>query len=148
MFNKEDLQRFIVAQEDDYSVAFRELESGKKRSHWMWYIFPQLSGLGFSSMATHYALKNLQEAEAFLQHPVLGPRLVEITKVLLELQQRDATAIFGSPDDLKLRSSMTLFRQVSKTLPVFQAVLDKFYGGRPDAKTIALLRSAKASKEQ
>ena len=148
MSNKVDLQRFIAAQEADYKVAYRELEAGHKRSHWMWYIFPQLRGLGSSSTATYYALKNLQEAEEFLNHPVLGPRLVEITKVLLELNQHDATAIFGSPDDLKLRSSMTLFSKVPKSLPVFQLVLDKFYRGQPDAKTTNFLDADRPSIDQ
>jgi uncharacterized protein (DUF1810 family) len=141
MSNTKDLERFLTAQEQDFSLALKEIKNGRKRSHWMWYIFPQISGLGFSSTSSHYALKDLQEASAYLQHPVLGPRLIEITKMLLSSPTSDATAIFGSPDDLKLRSSMTLFSQIPGSPPVFQQVLDKYYGGQPDAKTIRLLEA-------
>lgn len=145
MPNKKHLQRFLSAQDRDYYLALEELRGGRKRSHWMWYIFPQISGLGFSSMSSYYALKDLQEAEDFLQHPVLGKRLFEITKVLLSLAEGDATAIFSSPDDLKLRSSMTLFSQVSGSSAVFQQVLDKYYAGQPDPTTIKLIEATKAS---
>lgn len=140
MSNNEGLNRFLDAQERDYSIAFEELNAGQKRSHWMWYIFPQISGLGFSSMSSYYAIKDLKEAEAYLQHPVLGRRLIEITKVLLRSAGNDAKAIFGSPDDLKFRSSMTLFSQVTGSSPVFQQVLDKFFQGVPDSKTISILK--------
>lgn len=142
MSNNEGLKRFLDAQEQDYSLALEELNAGHKRSHWMWYIFPQISGLGFSAMSSYYAIKDLKEAEAYLQHPVLGMRLIEITKVLLSSAGNDASAVFGSPDDLKLRSSMTLFSQVPGTAPVFQQVLDKFFLGVPDSKTISILNGA------
>lgn len=139
MRDNDGLQRFLSAQEGDYETARKELQAGRKRSHWMWYIFPQVSGLGFSSMSGYYGIKGLKEAEAYLQHPVLGARLLEITKVLLNISSADATAIFGSPDDLKLRSCMTLFRQVPGSSAVFQQVLDKFFSGEPDQNTLRIL---------
>ena len=147
MSNKEDLQRFLSAQERDYDLALREIKDGKKRSHWMWYIFPQISGLGFSDMSSYYALKNLKEAEAYFRHPVLGARLMEITKVLLSKTSSDATAIFGSPDDLKLRSSMTLFSRIPGISTVFQQVLDRYYDGQNDPKTISLLEPDQGSTD-
>jgi uncharacterized protein (DUF1810 family) len=147
MSNKEDLQRFLSAQERDYDLALREIKDGKKRSHWMWYIFPQISGLGFSDMSSYYALKDLKEAEAYFRHPVLGARLMEITKVLLSKTSSDATAIFGSPDDLKLRSSMTLFSRIPGIPSVFQQVLDRYYDGKIDPKTISLLEADQASTD-
>jgi len=133
------LQRFLDAQQRDYATALAEIKSGRKRSHWMWYIFPQIQGLGYSETARFYAIKDRQEAETYLQHPELGRRLVEISEALLKLPSADAHSIFGSPDDLKLKSSMTLFAAVS-TQPVFQQVLDKFYQGRRDDKTLGLLQ--------
>ena len=141
MNQENDLKRFISAQEKDYSTALSEIRAGRKRSHWMWYIFPQIQGLGFSETARFYAVKDLAEAEAFLKHPVLGSRLVQISKALLQLNSSDAHSIFGSPDDLKLKSSMTLFALVPGTDPVFQAVLDKFFKGQKDSKTLQLLGS-------
>ena len=135
-----NLQRFLDAQTGDYQTALAELKAGRKRSHWMWYIFPQIQGLGFSSMAQHYAITDAAEAAEYLKHPVLGSRLLEISKALLTLPGSNATNIMGSPDDLKLRSSMTLFGAVPGADSVFQAVLDKFFGGAPDAKTLQLLR--------
>ena len=135
-----NLQRFLDAQTGDYQTALAELKAGRKRSHWMWYIFPQIQGLGFSSMAQHYAITDAAEAAEYLKHPVLGSRLLEISKALLTLPGSNATNIMGSPDDLKLRSSMTLFGTVPGADSVFQAVLDKFFGGAPDAKTLQLLR--------
>jgi uncharacterized protein (DUF1810 family) len=135
-----DLTRFIQAQDRDYATALKEIRAGRKQSHWMWYIFPQLSGLGFSETSHYYALADLAEAKAFLAHEVLGPRLVEICEVLLALPGRDANAIFGTPDDMKLRSCMTLFARVPGAPPVFQEVLVKFFGGRSDERTIDLLR--------
>ncbi|NML63754.1 DUF1810 domain-containing protein [Hymenobacter sp. RP-2-7] len=134
-----NLQRFLDAQQRDYPTALAELRAGRKRSHWMWYIFPQLRGLGYSSTAQYYALANAREAAAYLAHPTLGPRLAEIARALLALPGSNATAIMGTPDDLKLRSSMTLFAQVPSADPVFQAVLAKFFGGAPDAQTLRLL---------
>jgi uncharacterized protein (DUF1810 family) len=134
-----NLQRFLDAQRADYPTALAELTAGRKRSHWMWYIFPQLRGLGFSDMAHRYGVANAAEAAAYLAHPVLGAQLLEISRALLALPGSNATAIMGSPDDLKLRSSMTLFAQVPGADAVFQEVLDKFFGGAPDAKTLQLL---------
>lgn len=133
------LTRFLDAQAGDYPAAYAELTAGRKRSHWMWYIFPQIRGLGFSETARYYGIADAAEAEAYLRHPVLGSRLVEIAQVLLGLPGSNATSIMGSPDDLKLRSCMTLFAVVPSTEPVFQAVLDKFFGGVKDAKTLQLL---------
>jgi|SRR5690606_22771244 uncharacterized protein (DUF1810 family) len=134
-----DLTRFIEAQERDYATALREIRAGRKQSHWMWYIFPQLAGLGFSETSRYYALADLAEAKAFLEHELLGPRLVRICEALLALPARDATAIFGTPDDMKLRSCMTLFARVPGAPPVFEAVLESFFGGRADERTIRLL---------
>jgi uncharacterized protein (DUF1810 family) len=133
-----DLSRFLKAQEQDYEQALREIRSGRKRSHWMWYIFPQIQGLGFSPTAQYYAIRDLQEARDYLAHPVLGTRLKEISSVLLDLNGLSASEIFGYPDDLKLRSSMTLFRMADLNEPVFLEVLEKYYDGKPDARTVEL----------
>lgn len=133
------LTRFIDAQVGEYEQALAEIKQGRKRSHWMWYIFPQLNGLGFSDMARVYGIRDRAEAAAYLAHPVLGPRLVEISQALLAIEGSSASQVMGSPDDLKLRSSMTLFNAVDGGGPVFQAVLDKFFGGKPDAKTLTML---------
>lgn len=134
-----DLSRFIKAQETDYERALSEIRSGHKRSHWIWYIFPQISGLGFSSTAQYYAIKDRQEAEEYLKNDLLRERLVEISEALLLLESNDAGEVMGYPDDLKLRSSMTLFHEVAPETEVFQKVLDKFFEGKPDQKTIELL---------
>lgn len=136
-----DLSRFLDAQEQSYKAALNEIKKGRKQSHWMWYIFPQISGLGFSSTSRHYALKDLVEATSYLQHPVLGSRLQEITEVLLSLPEKNATQIFGSPDDLKLKSSMTLFMQVSGASPIFEDVLKKYFNGSSDLRTLTILSS-------
>ncbi len=133
-----DLSRFLKAQEQDYGQALREIRSGRKRSHWMWYIFPQIQGLGFSPTAQYYAIRDLQEARDYLAHPVLGTRLKEISSALLDLNGLSASEIFGYPDDLKLRSSMTLFRMADLNEPVFLEVLEKYYDGKPDARTVEL----------
>ncbi len=133
-----DLSRFLKAQEQDYEQALREIRSGRKRSHWMWYIFPQIQGLGFSPTAQYYAIRDLQEARDYLAHPVLGARLKEISSALLDLNGLSASEIFGYPDDLKLRSSMTLFRMADWNEPVFLEVLEKYYDGKPDARTVEL----------
>lgn len=133
------LNRFIDAQEGDYSRALAEIRQGRKQSHWVWYIVPQLAGLGHSDMARFYAIRNLEEASDYLAHLVLGGRLIEISNALLGIENKTASQIMGSPDDLKLRSSMTLFSQVDNANPVFQAVLDKFFSGEADPKTLALL---------
>ena len=135
-----DLSRFLKAQERDYAQALREIQSGRKRSHWMWYIFPQIQVLGFSSTAQFYAIENLQEAKDYLAHPVLGARLKEISSALLQLDGLTASEIFGYPDDLKLRSSMTLFRLADLDCEIFQAVLDKYYDGEADNKTIRIVQ--------
>jgi len=135
----DDLQRFIDAQESDYANALAEIKKGRKRTHWMWYIFPQILGLGFSEMSKRYAIKDLDEAEAYINHPVLGQRLIEICSELLKLQSNDAHEIFGSPDDMKLRSSMTLFAALPDAYPVFKSVIDKFFNGAMDGATLRLL---------
>jgi uncharacterized protein (DUF1810 family) len=139
MPNEPNLQRFLDAQARDYAQALAEITSGRKRSHWMWYIFPQVRGLGFSSTSQHYAIGDLAEAAAYLKHPVLGKRLVEISTALLGLAGSDANRVFGSPDDLKLKSSMTLFAAVPGADTVFEQVLAKYFGGVRDGKTLHLL---------
>ena len=134
-----DLSRFIKAQETDYEQALAEIRSGHKRSHWIWYIFPQIDGLGFSSTAKYYAIKDRKEAEDYLKDDLLRDRLVEISEALLQLKSDDAGDVMGYPDDLKLRSSMTLFHEVAPEIDVFQKVLDKFFDGKPDQRTIELL---------
>ena len=138
MENNYNLNRFIEAQNRDYDIALAEIRAGKKVSHWMWYIFPQIAGLGMSYTAQLYAIKDIEEARQYIAHPVLGARLIEISQALLTLDCSDAAAVMGYPDDLKLRSCMTLFAQVSDD-PVFDAVLAKFYGGMADARTLELL---------
>ena len=133
-----DLNRFITAQERSYDAALSEIRSGRKRTHWMWYIFPQIDGLGRSSTAQYYAISDLQEAKEYYAHPVLGPRLVEISEALLSLDGDNATTVMGYPDDLKLKSSMTLFAIASGN-PVFTKVLDKYFDGRQDRWTIKIL---------
>ena len=136
------LERFVQAQADSYARALREIKSGRKTSHWMWYIFPQLSGLGHSQTARYYAIRDRAEAEAYLAHPVLGKRLLEISSELLKLESFDATAVMGWPDDLKLKSSMTLFGLVSRE-PVFRQVLEKYFRGEEDVYTVqAISRQA------
>ena len=134
-----DLSRFLKAQQYDYDQALKEIRSGRKRSHWMWYIFPQIQGLGFSSTAQYYAIRDLDEAKEYLAHPVLGARLKEISSALLELEGLSASEIFGYPDDLKLRSSMTLFRLADLDCDLFEKVLEKYYDGRPDERTVQIV---------
>ncbi|PST84266.1 DUF1810 domain-containing protein [Pedobacter yulinensis] len=136
MEDKYHLSRFTDAQRQDFDRAYAEIKAGRKVTHWMWYIFPQLSGLGFSSMAQRYGIGSLNEAAAYLQHPVLGPRLISICEALLRLEENNATRIMGSPDDMKLRSSMTLFSAVPGADAVFQAVLSKFFSGMKDEQTL------------
>ena len=132
------LDRFLIAQEYSYDTALREIRAGRKRSHWMWYIFPQIAGLGMSYTAQLYSIADIDEARRYIEHPVLGERLIEISRALLTLESSDAGAVMGYPDDLKLRSSMTLFLAASGDT-VFQKVLDKFYSGKPDSKTLSIL---------
>jgi uncharacterized protein (DUF1810 family) len=135
------LQRFVDAQDDGgtYRAALAELRAGRKRSHWMWFVFPQVAGLGSSPMAQHYAISGPAEARAYLAHPVLGPRLVESARALTELDGADAAAVLGSTDAMKLRSSMTLFAAAAPDEPVFAAVLDQYFGGADDPATTARL---------
>jgi uncharacterized protein (DUF1810 family) len=134
-----DLNRFVQAQKNDYARALAEVRGGRKRSHWMWYIFPQFDGLGHSSMSTRYSIKSAAEAEAYLQHPVLGPRLLDCCEAVLGVEGRTAHEIFGSPDDFKLRSCATLFARVSPAGSVFDRLLDKYFQGARDDKTLRLM---------
>ena len=134
------LCRFIDAQESDYRSALAEIEAGRKESHWMWYVFPQYDGLGFSSTSRRYAIKSREEAEAYLGDPVLGPRLGECVDALLAVTGRTAYEIFGSPDDIKLKSCMTLFAHISVDGSAFEQVLDKYFDGHRDLKTLELVR--------
>ena len=133
------LDRFLKAQASSYDSALREIRAGRKYSHWIWYIFPQIQGLGFSSTAQYYAIEDLNEARAYLQEPTLRARLLEISEALLQLDSNDPTRVMGYPDDLKLRSSMTLFAEAEPECEVFQKVLDKYYGGRKDSRTLEIL---------
>jgi uncharacterized protein (DUF1810 family) len=134
-----NLSRFVQAQEEDYAQALCEIKSGRKQSHWMWYIFPQFDGLGFSSTSKRYSIKSVEEAETYLGHPVLGPRLLESAEAVLRVEGRSAFEIFGSPDDVKLKSCATLFACVSPPGSVFERLLDKCYEGGRDGKTLRLL---------
>jgi len=136
-----DLDRFLPAQQSVWEQVLTELRAGRKRSHWMWFIFPQIQGLGHSDMARHYAIQSRGEAEAYLAHPVLGARLRQACQVLLDHgpDAPSAHAIFGSPDDVKLRSSMTLFAEVAGPGGCFDAVLQQYFGGAKDGRTLELL---------
>ena len=133
------LSRFVLAQQDDFERALAEIQSGKKLTHWMWYIFPQIDGLAFSPTSKHYAIKSVEEAKAYLNHPILEPRLLECAEAALRVEGRSARDIFGSPDDLKLRSCATLFACVSPPGSVFERLLEKYYRGERDEKTLRLL---------
>ena len=133
------MNRFIQAQENNYATALAEIRNGRKQTHWIWYVFPQIRGLGQSETSKYYAIRDLHEAEEYLQHPILGKRLIEISGALLELKEDNAHKIFGSPDDLKVKSSMTLFALAKDADPVFQQVLDKFFRGERDKNTLALV---------
>lgn len=139
-----DLARFVAAQESDYATALRELRGGRKRSHWIWYIFPQVAGLGTSGMSRRYAIKSRREAEAYLAHPVLGPRLAECAQALLAHTGKSAREVMGSPDDLKLCSSMTLFAAVSPPGSPYAAVLERYFEGAGDARTLEYLAAHEA----
>ena len=141
-----NLNRFMQAHEGDYARALAEIRSGRKRSHWMWYIFPQFDGLGSSPTSKRYAIKSVAEAKAYLDHPVLGPRLLECAEAVLRVRGRSASEIFGSPDDMKLRSCATLFACVSPAGSVFHQLLDKYFQGERDGKTLRLLGSAPEPK--
>jgi uncharacterized protein (DUF1810 family) len=135
------LQRFVAAQDqaDTYDVALRELRAGRKRSHWMWFVFPQIAGLGQSPTSRRYAISSLDEARAYLDHPLLGPRLLECTRALDALERRSADEVFGGIDAMKLRSSMTLFHRADPDNALFGDVLDRYFGGEPDEATDRLL---------
>ena len=139
MEESQDLQRFLDGQSRNYEAALAELNAGRKRSHWMWYVFPQIAGLGHSSTAQFYAIRDLQEARSYLQHPILGPRLRACCEALLQQEGLSAHEIMGSPDDLKLRSSMTLFAEAAPKEALFRQVLDKYYQGNPDSRTLDIL---------
>ncbi|KQP49590.1 DUF1810 domain-containing protein [Pseudorhodoferax sp. Leaf274] len=132
---------FIAAQEPVWPQVCAELQAGRKTSHWMWFVFPQHVALGRSGMARRFGLASLAEAVGYAAHPVLGPRLLQATRLVLAVQGRSANAIFGAPDDLKLRSCMTLFQAAVPQQPEFGEVLARYYGGEPDAQTQALLRT-------
>ncbi|MGL6073391.1 MAG: DUF1810 domain-containing protein [Fimbriiglobus sp.] len=134
-----DLQRFVLAQEESYEQALNEVRAGSKHSHWIWYIFPQFRGLGFSEMSQKYAIQSLAEAHAYLQHPELGSRLLEICEATLAVEGRSALTIFGSPDDMKVRSCTTLFAHITPSDSVFEQLLAKYFDGNPDSKTLALI---------
>jgi uncharacterized protein (DUF1810 family) len=139
MADEYDLDHFVTAQEPILAQVRQELSSGRKRSHWMWFVFPQLAGLGFSAMARQYAISSLAEARAYLEHPVLGSRLIGLTKLVNQVNGRSIHEIFGSPDDLKFHSSMTLFTQARPDEPVFREALDKYFGGVMDKRTVEKL---------
>lgn len=133
------LERFIKAQEMDYPTALAEIKKGHKRSCWMWYIFPQIQGLGSSGTAMYYAIEDYSEAKEYMENPVTSAHLREISEALLQVESDDATQVMGWPDDMKLRSSMTLFSLATKENGIFRKVLDKFFAGRPDAQTVDIL---------
>ena len=139
MAEHKDLVRFLEAQNHVYLKALDEIKSGQKRSHWMWYIFPQIKGLGSSENARFFGIKSLDEATAYIQHPILGKHLIEITKALLNIEGKSVSDIFGYPDDLKLHSSMTLFSKVENADPVFNEVIKKYFNGVLDQGTLKIL---------
>ena len=136
-----DLERFVDAQRDVYAQALSEIRAGRKRSHWMWFIFPQITGLGSSATSKHFAIRDRAEAEAYLRHPILGPRLLELVQAVLDLAGTSASEIFGYPDDLKLQSSATLFSAVSEPGSVFDRLLQQYFDGQHDRRTLDLLRT-------
>jgi len=140
MTHPPDLEHFVAAQEPVWEQVLQELKAGRKVSHWMWFIFPQHVELGRSQMARRFGLASLGEAQAYLAHPVLGPRLREAAELVQAVKGKTAFEIFSSPDDMKLRSSMTLFHAVDAATPVFGQVLTKYFGGRPDERTLELLK--------
>lgn len=139
-----DLSRFTSAQESIYESALAELRNGRKRTHWMWYVFPQIDGLGRSTASKHYAIKSIEEARQYLNHPVLGKRLLECAKAVFAIEGRSISEVFGYPDNLKLKSSMTLFAYVADPYSVFSRILDKYFNGEQDTLTLQLLEKLKA----
>jgi len=144
MNDRYDLQRFVDAQQPVYDEVCAELAAGSKESHWMWFVFPQLRGLGHSWTADRYGIGSLDEAAAYLAHPILGPRLRECTRLVCQVEGRSISQIFSDPDDLKFRSSMTLFAQAATQEPLFEAALQKYFGGQPDRLTLARLMKGSA----
>lgn len=142
-----ELKRFLDAQNQVYLKALSEIKEGKKNAHWMWYIFPQIKGLGYSDTAKFYGISDLQEAASYLAHPILGKHLIEISSAVLQLDGKTASEIFGTPDNLKLRSCMTLFANVQNTDPVFAKVLDKYFNGLQDESTLQLLLKNKLTDD-
>ncbi|MGE0450295.1 MAG: DUF1810 domain-containing protein [Vicinamibacterales bacterium] len=140
--DRHNLSRFVHAQERVYEQALSEIRAGRKQSHWMWFIFPQYEGLGHSATSQQYSIKSLDEARAYLRHPILGPRLLECCEAALGVTGRSAAEVFGSPDDMKLRSCATLFARVSDQKSIFARLLGKFFGGAPDEKTLRLIALA------
>lgn len=140
--NNFNLVRFVEAQNGVYPIALKELQEGRKRSHWMWYVFPQFKHLGHSYNAKYYGISGIEEAAAFLKHPILGQRLREVTSTILNLQENDAEAIFGGIDAIKLRSSMTLFHFISSN-DIYTSVLDKYFQGDKDNRTVSILSTQK-----
>ncbi len=138
-----DLRRFTKAQRNTYDRVLAELRNGKKQTHWMWYIFPQIDGLGHSATSRRYAIKSIEEARQYLNHPVLGKRLLECVKVILAIEGRSISEIFGDPDDMKLKSSMTLFTCIPNSPSVLFRVLDKYFNGNRDVKTLQLFEKIK-----
>ena len=141
---EKSLDRFLIAQQNYYYDAYTELKAGKKRSHWMWFIFPQIRGLGYSDMAKYYAIESREEAENYIMDPTLGYNLIEISTVLLEIKDNDAKKVMGEPDDRKLQSCMTLFSTVAPEIDVFEKVLQKFYGRVKDSKTLEILQEVES----
>ena len=145
MADPHSLQRFVDAQDGVYETVCDELHDGHKRSHWMWFVFPQLRGLGHSERATYFGLASLEEARAYLVHPVLGARLRECTQLVMRVEHRTLAAIFGSPDDRKFHSCMTLFHRAAPDEPAFAQALQQYFGGVPDAATLALLAALRSN---
>ena len=135
-----NLKRFLDAQEKDYVTALQEIKNGKKCSHWMWYIFPQIGGLGLSATSNYYAIANIEEAKEYMCNPVLKAHMLEICEALLQLNNKDANKIFGYPDNLKLKSSMTLFETATPEYEVFKEVLEQYFQGKRDEKTMHIIR--------
>ena len=135
-----DLRRFLEAQENEYFQALAELKRGRKESHWIWFIFPQIEGLGQSWTSKHYSIKSQKEARQYLQHPVLGSRLKECCEAVLALAEPDISKVLGYPDDLKFRSCMTLFAEAAGQDSIFTRLLDKYFAGKPDERTLEILR--------
>ncbi len=136
----QNLERFLTAQQNTFQQALREIKNGRKQSHWMWFIFPQIAGLGFSETSKLYAIKNREEARLYIKHIILGSRLIEISKALLDIEGKTTNQVFGNPDDLKLKSCMTLFSELDNANPVFEAVLAKYFNGEKDTKTLRLIQ--------